>query len=69
LPAQGALKVMLAVAYASNAMPWLQFTLTLSTWGLFFIYGVIVLVWMLYSAKKRSFPQSPSVYLKKWIIF
>jgi ComEC/Rec2-related protein len=69
LPSQGALRVMLAVAYASNALPWLRFALTLPTWGLFFIYGALVLVWMLYSAKNRSFPQSPSAYLKKLIIF
>jgi competence protein ComEC len=68
LPAQGALRVMLEVAYASNALPWLRFTLALPTWGLFSVYGVLVLVWMLYAAKNRSFPQLPRVHSKKSVI-
>jgi competence protein ComEC len=68
LPSQGALRVMLAVAYASNALPWLRFTLSLPTWGLFLIYGILVLVWKLYQAKNRSFPQPQLEYLKKFVI-
>src|SRR3989338_94988 len=57
LPALGCLRVMLGIADVADRFPWLQMSLSLPTWGLFFTYGVMMVVWMRNQATESDYPQ------------